>query len=50
MTLERQEYYDPGIFKKTNGDFLIIEEMVRDNKIIVTEYNKELFYIIKLAG
>ncbi len=40
-----QEY-----LKKANGDFSIIEEMVRENKIIVSEYNKDRFYIRKLVG
>jgi hypothetical protein len=40
-----QEY-----LKKANGDFSIIENMVMENKIIVSEYNKDLFYVRKLVG
>lgn len=31
--------------KKAGGDFSIIEKMVVENKIIVSEYNKERFYL-----
>ncbi len=35
---------------KSNDDFSIIEKMVRDNKLIVSEYNKDRFYLRKLSG
>ena len=40
-----QEY-----LKKANGDFSMIEKMVQDNKLIVSEYNNERFYIRKLTN
>ena len=34
--------------KKANSNFLIIEKMLRENKIIVSEYNDDRFYLRKL--
>ena len=34
--------------KKANSDFSVIEEMIKENKIIVSEYNNARFYLRKL--
>ena len=34
--------------KKANSRFSIMEEMLKENKIIVSEYNNERFYMRKL--
>ncbi|MCK5516682.1 MAG: hypothetical protein KAI39_07405, partial [Desulfobulbaceae bacterium] len=34
--------------KKADGDFSIIEKMVAENKIIVSEYNNDRFYLRRL--
>ena len=34
--------------KKANSNFSVIEEMLNENKIIVSEYNNERFYLRKL--
>jgi len=35
--------------KKANGEFSIIEKLIKENKIIVSEYNKNRFYLRKLT-
>lgn len=36
--------------KKANSDFSVVEEMLRENKMIVTEYNNERFYLRRLKS